>query len=244
VAVSAWPCWIAPLARGEHAERFEQLEALRERNAQKIESRPEIVFENLTRRQSTFTRRDVAREVFRYIDEPERFGRLMARLEVSSELLQISDRVRDDRGNVLVAERYTTREMLAVESRLAERALEMADANTYPVSSHTRDRAFRRHSHLSDEQREAVQFITSPRQITALTGFAGAGKSAAIAAARDAWEAQGYRVVGGHFQKSPPRTWSVNRGLRVGPWRHGRKRGATVDGSSDERMCSSSTRPE
>ncbi len=39
--------------------------------------------------------------------------------------------------------------------------------------------------------------ITSERAIEALTGFAGAGKSAAIAAARDAWQAEGYRVLGG-----------------------------------------------
>jgi len=51
--------------RGEYAERAREHEAVRERNAQKIEARPEIVFDNLTRRQSTFTRRDVAREVFR-----------------------------------------------------------------------------------------------------------------------------------------------------------------------------------
>src|ERR1700681_991115 len=54
-----------------------------------------------------------------------------------------------------------------------------------------------RHSYLSAEQQEAVRFITSDKSIEALTGFAGAGKSAAIAAARDTWQAEGYRVLGG-----------------------------------------------
>jgi ATP-dependent exoDNAse (exonuclease V) alpha subunit len=44
-------------ARGEQPERFGQLERVRERNARRIEQRPEIVFDNLTRRQSTFARR-------------------------------------------------------------------------------------------------------------------------------------------------------------------------------------------
>src|SRR5713226_4740957 len=72
--------------RGEYAERARRLEEVRERNAQRIEQKPEIVFDNLTRRQSTFTRRDIARDVFRYIDEGDRFRNLMARLEGSVEL--------------------------------------------------------------------------------------------------------------------------------------------------------------
>ena len=184
-------------ARGEYTERARRLEEVRERNAQRIEQKPEIVFDNLTRRQSTFTRRDIAREVFRYIDDGERFRNLMARLEGSAELVRLAAAVKDERGNVVEPERYTTREMLAVESRMAERAQEMADTRTHGVGEGNRDAALARHGYLSAEQREAVSFITGERQIEALTGFAGAGKSAAIAAARDAWQAEGYRVLGG-----------------------------------------------
>jgi hypothetical protein len=88
-------------ARGEYAERFRQLEAVRERNARMIEQKPEIVLENLTRRQSTFTRRDIAREVFRYIDDPDRFRNLVARIEGSPELLRLAPAALDQRGNLL-----------------------------------------------------------------------------------------------------------------------------------------------
>lgn len=49
---------------------------------------------------------------------------------------------------------------------------------------------------LSDEQRIAVHHITGPKQIATVIGFAGAGKSTMLAAARQAWERQGYRVHG------------------------------------------------
>ncbi len=39
--------------------------------------------------------------------------------------------------------------------------------------------------------------VSAAHEAAALTGFAGAGKSATIAAARDAWQAEGYRVLGG-----------------------------------------------
>ena len=184
-------------ARGAYTERARRLEEVRERNAEKIEQKPEIVFDNLTRRQATFIRRDIAREVFRYIDDGERFRNLMARLEGSPELVPLTAAVTDERGNVIEPVRYTTREMLAVESRMAERAQEMADSKSHGVGEGARAAALNRHSYLSAEQQEAVRFITSERSIEALTGFAGAGKSAAIAAARDAWQAEGYRVLGG-----------------------------------------------
>ncbi|MGE8104497.1 Ti-type conjugative transfer relaxase TraA [Allorhizobium sp. NPDC080224] len=49
---------------------------------------------------------------------------------------------------------------------------------------------------LSEEQRLAVRHVTGPQQIASVIGFAGAGKSTMLAAARTAWEAQGYRVHG------------------------------------------------
>jgi Ti-type conjugative transfer relaxase TraA len=181
-------------ARGEQPERFRQLEEVRERNAQKIEERPEIVFDNLTRRQSTFTRRDIAREVFRYVDDGERFRNLMGRLEGSPEITVL---VREGRaGHTVEDARYTTRTMLRVEERMAEIACEMVATDRHAVGDAALISALSAHPGLSFEQREAVRQITSPRGIEAVAGFAGTGKSAAMAAAKDAWEASGYRVRG------------------------------------------------
>ena len=184
--------------RGEYAERARELEEVRERNAQKIELRPELVLEHLTRRQSTFTRNEVAREIFRYIDDRERFRNLMGRIEASRELVLMAPEVKG-RGDREIEEpaRYTTREMLGIESRLAERALELAqERGAHGIGEEKRERVLERHDYLSEEQREAVRHITGDRSIEALTGFAGSGKSAAIAAARELWEEEGYRVWG------------------------------------------------
>ena len=183
--------------RGEYAERARELEEVRERNARKIEQRPELVLEHLTRRQSTFTRNEVAREIFRYIDDQERFRNLMGRIEASPELVLLAPEVKG-RGDREIEEpaRYTTREMLGIESRLAERALELTQERAHGVSEVKRERVLQRHDYLSEEQREAVRHITGERAIEALTGFAGSGKSAAIAAARELWEESGLPGMG------------------------------------------------
>jgi len=179
---------------GERPERFRELEEVRERNARKIEERPEIVFDNLTRRQSTFTRRDIAREVFRYVDDGERLRNLMTRLEGSSELIVL---VPEGRAGQTVEEaRYTSKAMLRVEERMAELAFEMAATDHHPVRDGVFALSVSRHGDLSTEQREALRQITSPRDIEVVAGFAGTGKSATVAAAKDAWKASGYRVRG------------------------------------------------
>lgn len=213
-------------ARGEYAERARQLEEVRERNARKIEQRPELVFEHLTRRQSTFTRNDLAREIFRYIDDQERFRNLMGRLEGSPELVMLAPEVKG-RGAEEPA-RYTTREMLGIESRLAERALELAEGRGYGISDDAIERALERHDYLSQEQREAVRHITGERQIEALTGFAGSGKSAAIGAAREAWEEAGYRVWGAALSGIAAENLEKAAGVRsrtLASWEYGWKEG-------------------
>jgi ATP-dependent exoDNAse (exonuclease V) alpha subunit len=65
-----------------------------------------------------------------------------------------------------------------------------------PVRGATFACTISKHPELSSEQREAVRQMTSARDIEVLAGLAGTGKSAAVAAAKDVWDASGYRVRG------------------------------------------------
>jgi Ti-type conjugative transfer relaxase TraA len=185
--------------RGERPQGARRLEELRERNARRIEQRPEIVFDKLTRQRSTFARHDLAREVVRYVDDVERFRGLMMRLERSPELVTLVLGT-GGAGNAVADARYTTRAMLRVEQRIAEIASQMADVAHHPVRDAASSSALLKFPRLSVDEREAVWHLTSPRNLEAVTGLAGSGKSAAIAAAKDAWEASGYRVHGATFR--------------------------------------------
>jgi Ti-type conjugative transfer relaxase TraA len=182
-------------ARGKRPDRFRQQQEIQERNVRRIEQRPEVVFDHLTCRQSTFTRRDLAREVVRYVDDVERFRDLMTRLEGSPELVTL-ERETGAVGNAVADTRYTTQAMLRVEQRIAEIASEMAQVAHHPVRDAASNSALSEFPRLSVDEREAVRHLTSPRNLEAVAGLTGSGKSAAVAAAKDAWEASGYRVRG------------------------------------------------
>ena len=181
--------------RGKHPAGARRQEEARERNARKIEQRPEIVFDKLTSRQSTFTRREVAREVIRYVDDVERFRRLMTLLEGSPELV-ILERDTGAVGNAVADVRYTTRAMLRIEQRIGQLASEMAADAYHRVPESAVHSALAEHPELSVAEEEVLRHLTSPRHVEAVAGLTGSGKSAAIAAARDAWEGSGYRVWG------------------------------------------------
>jgi len=176
--------------RGQEAERAGTHKATRELNAQKIEQRPELLLEMLTGKDAVFSRRDMAKELHRYIDQPQRFAAVMARLDASPELVRLSS----DRGNTLA--QFSTREMVRTEARMIDAAEAMAAAGRHPVAPGLVRATLDRHTQLSAEQRAAVEHVLAPAQITAIVGSAGAGKSRSLAAAREVWEGQGYRVLG------------------------------------------------
>lgn len=184
---------------GEKAalERLELQEERRAENARRIQRRPEIVLDLITREKSVFDERDVAKVLHRYIDDAGLFRSLMARILQSPETLRLNRERVDFATGIRAPAKYTTRELLRLEAEMANRAIWLSQQSSHGARPTVLEATFGRHERLSEEQKAAIEHVTGGERIAAVIGRAGAGKTTMMRAARDAWEAAGYRVVGG-----------------------------------------------
>ncbi|TAV19929.1 Ti-type conjugative transfer relaxase TraA [Rhizobium ruizarguesonis] len=179
-----------------------------ERNAETIRRRPEEILRLITNEKSVFSRYDIARALHRYInDDPQTFQNAFAAVMASKALVELRPDSSGVRGRDGEA-RYSTVEMVAIEGAIASNAMAMKTRQNHGVFKRHVDAAIADQDRsiqagnpspgqgLSAEQRQAIEHVTAPGQIAVVIGFAGAGKSTMLAAARKAWEAQGYRVHG------------------------------------------------
>lgn len=178
-------------------ERLELQEALRQENARRIERRPDIVLEMIAREKSVFDERDVAKILHRYIDDATLFGSLMLRVLRDPSALRLTAEGTDLGTGIYAPARYTTRELIQLEAEMVNRALWLARRTSHGVRGALLVATFSRNRGLSDEQQAAIEHLTSGAALAAVVGRAGAGKTTMMKAARQAWQAAGYRVVGG-----------------------------------------------
>lgn len=138
--------------------------------------------------------------------------------------------------------------MIELESAMARRAMRMAHARRHGVDRHHVDRAIEKQdaairasaenasARLSDEQRHAIKHVTGPEGIAAVVGFAGAGKSTMLAAARAAWEAQGYQVHGAALSGKAAEGLEESSGIQsrtLASWSHSWDHGRGMIGRGD-----------
>jgi Ti-type conjugative transfer relaxase TraA len=173
-------------SRGEDSERAAEHEDLARRNGERIIADPTLVLGVLMRQQSTFTRRDLARMVNRHTADVEQFAAAMVKVEASPELVRLGV---DGRGQ----DRFTTREMLATEQRMEQAAGALTERRSHRVSLRRR---LAESTTLGREQVLAFRHATRSRDLVVVVGYAGTGKSTMLGDARQAWEAEGYRVRG------------------------------------------------
>lgn len=182
--------------RDAELDRLRLFEAQRQKSARKIERNPAVVLDMVSREKSVFDERDLAKVVHRYIDRVSTFNTIMARILRDPEIVRLErERVDLDTGEILRS-RYTTRAMIRIEAGMADTAMQLAEGRGFVVERAVRKSVFQRHARLSGEQRSAIEHVTGDERIAAVVGRAGAGKTTMMTAAREVWEAAGYRVVG------------------------------------------------
>lgn len=178
---------------GVETERLEDHHRIARENGEKIIADPRIALDAITHQQATFTQQDLAKFIHRHSDGKAQFDRAMSAVRTSPQFVALGQ---DGRGQ----DRFTSRDMLAVEERLHHASEVLARRRAHGVGELEQRRAVARAEQrglvLSGEQKAAFKHVTENRDLGVVVGYAGAGKSALLGVAREAWEDAGYRVQG------------------------------------------------
>ncbi|MBY0439519.1 MAG: Ti-type conjugative transfer relaxase TraA [Burkholderiales bacterium] len=184
------------LRKGMEVSRTRLSEPVARQNAAVIREHPDQVLTIITGEKSVFDQYDVARTVHRYTEGIQDFQSVYAKAMASPALVQLTAERRDAAGRIVAPAQYSTRAMVEIEQKMAERADRLSAGGGYRVDPVMRAAALAGEPRLDAEQRRAVEHVTGPERLSVVVGYAGSGKSSMLAVAREAWEAQGYRVQG------------------------------------------------
>jgi conjugative relaxase-like TrwC/TraI family protein len=153
--------------------------------------------EGLTAQASTFTRADVVDAL------AKRLPVAVSAEEALTQAEQVADRFLGERSvhvardRRLGADRYSTPELLDRERQLVASALERRDERRAQVRPEVVRSVLERHPTAGEDQAAMVQDVTrSGSGVVLVVGRAGSGKTWTLGLAREAFQLDGYRVLG------------------------------------------------
>jgi Ti-type conjugative transfer relaxase TraA len=189
----------AMMMRGESSRIVDQVQEVREKNRVRMIANPSLIIDVLSEQKAVFSDADIDAALRRFIpDEGER--------HVAVQEVMRSDKVvtlAQEHDEVLM----TTPAVMRTEQEVIAKAIALSKCRDFAVSEKHVEHAIEKLDNrllsetngvaaLSEEQKSAIKYVTKAEQFSAVVGMAGAGKTTIMEAARDAWEAQGYRVRG------------------------------------------------
>lgn len=179
---------IGPRAAKARMARLADHQRIARENGERILAHPEIALKALTQQHSTFTHQDIARFVNRHSVDAEQFEAVYTKVKNHKNLVHLG-------LDAQKRERYTTQEMLSLETEMMKEVKVLSQCEYHRVSEPAKTQALATRS-LSPMQEEGFHYLTESADLKCLVGFAGSGKSYLLGATREAFETQGYRVQG------------------------------------------------
>jgi ATP-dependent exoDNAse (exonuclease V) alpha subunit len=153
--------------------------------------------EGLTEQASTFTRTEVVDALAKRLPVAPSAQQALAQVEVAVDRFLAERVVRVARDPRLGVERFSTPELLALERQLVDAATARASQRSAVVRPELVRQVLDRHATAGEDQAAMVRDLTQGGDgVTVVVGRAGSGKTWALGLAREAFELDGYQVLG------------------------------------------------
>lgn len=165
------------------------------------------VINHISAQHSVFTRRDVERLIFKTFqpnDTPQNYLHWVEQIMGHEDLIELGN---NERGQLC----YTTRHQYIQEAKLRD-DIEAMMKNKDVIGDKGIENIIKNYT-LSDEQLEAVRYITEGSQISVVIGRPGTGKSYLLKPIKEHYEQHNYRVIGAALSGKVAKSLQTDTGI-------------------------------
>jgi conjugative relaxase-like TrwC/TraI family protein len=153
--------------------------------------------DGLTGQASTFTRTDVVDALAKRLPVARSAQEAISQVEQAADRFLEERAIRVGHDRRLGVDRYSTPELLALERHLVDDATMRAEQSCAVVRPEVVRQVLDRHPSVGDDQAAMVRDLTQGGAgVAVVVGRAGSGKTWALGLAREAFELDGYQVLG------------------------------------------------